>query len=330
MRTRLSVLISLLFALNLCSKVVSAQMEDYEIGNNVDFVFGVDFLNTFQINPKATGGENNFDAGTKLDFEFVNFDLKQILEFRILLDLNAQKVDDEEWKKNADRLELSLKYGIKPRYGSKIYYSSDMSIRTQLLKGYMDDYLFKQTVNSMDLTSALLSPANITLSAGLEYRPQDRSTYFYFSPLALNLKYVKNDTLAQRIVTDVEGDELGPLHGNDIGKNTRTRVGAQLKLRYDVANLNETISWDTYLDMFLAYSEFFSDANSSPVQIEWVNSLSFRVWRPIVFSIDVRATYDPDLLFVDLENEGNYTSDKSYNMLNRILLSFSTKYFIGQ
>ncbi len=330
MRTKLSVVISLLLAMNLCSIGMSAQMEDYEIGNNIDFVFGVDFINTFQINPKATGGENNFDAGAKLDFEFVKFDLKQILEFRTLLDLNAQKVDDDDWKKNADRLELSLKYGIKPSYGSKLYYSSDMSIRTQLLKGHKDDYLFKQTNNAIDLTSAFLSPANITLSAGLEYRPQDQPTYFYFSPMALNLKYVRNESLATKIVNDAEGEPLGLLHGNDVGKKTRTRVGAQFKLRYDVVNPNETIFWDTYLDMFLAYSEFFTDADSSPMQIEWVNSLSFRIWKPILFSIDVRASYDPDLLFVDLENDDSYTDKKSYNMLNRILLSFSTKYFIGQ
>ena len=328
---RLYVLFSFLSLLILCSIGLSAQsgqLGQYEIGNNFDYVFGVDLLNTFQINPKATGGENKFDLGAKLDFNYVKFDLKQIFEFRTLMDLNAQQIDKEDWKKNADRFEVSLKYGFKPRYGSKIYYSSDFSLRTQVLRSYTDDFI--QQGDTRELMTSFLSPANITLSTGLEYRPEDSPTYFYFSPIALNVKYVNNDELANRWIVSREGKDLGTLHGNDLDKKTRTRVGAQAKIRFDGSSKDEKIFWDTYLDLFLAYSEFNSTSNTNPIQAEWVNSLSVRVWKPIVLSIDIRATYDPDLLFVDQENLGSFVDDKSYNMLNRILLSFSTKYFIGE
>jgi len=317
-----------LLSLNFCSKELSAQDLNYELGNNYDFVFGLDLLNTFQINPKATGGENKFDLGTKLDFEFVNFDLKSIFEFRTLVDLNAQKVDTIDWKKNVDRFELSLKYGVKPKYGSKLYYSSDMSIRTQILNSYTDDFL--KDNDTRRIISSFLSPANITVSLGLEYRPKDQATYFYFSPLALNTKYVRNDSLSMRIVQNNKGEDLGTLHGNKIGTNNRTNIGAQFKVRFDFANENQTILWDTYLDVFLAYAEFDTVGEFSPVQAEWVNSITFRIWKPIVLSIDTRTTYDPDLLFVDTTERNVYSDKERYNMINRILLSFSTKYFIGR
>src|SRR5690606_34109129 len=99
---------------------------------------------------------------------------------------------------------------------------------------------FAYTDTTKTVVSGFLSPAYISLAAGLDYKPNEQLSVFY-SPLTGKVTMVMNDSLAA----------IGA-YGVDTGKNVRWELGTSASIKYQ-ANLAENIMLKSKLDLFAAY-----------------------------------------------------------------------------
>lgn len=303
----------------------------YILGNSTQFNLGLDLNQALQINPKTTGGESRIGFGLDLLLNHVNFQYKRIWESKLILTLSCQKEGDEILKKNYDNIELSSKYAIKNSYTDKYMLATDLTFRSSILNTYDYKYLFSK--DSLQLTSKFLSPMNLTYSIGIDYRVAETSQYLYFAPIAINVLHVSNDQLATKAIYDREGNIIGSLHGNVIPTETqipysnansfsksKVRLGSNLKANYSYEN--NRFFWETTLDLFFAYKEINPNDDFNPIQFQWNSRLSFSIHKNLKLSLITDVAYDPDQAFQDTYKENAFTTDKKFNLTQRLTLGF--------
>ena len=173
-------------------------------------------------------------------------------------------------RKNDDRIDFLSKYGYS--LTEKLNVATLFNFRSQLLKGYNypDD-------TTRVLTSDFLSPANVLLSLGLDYKPDDAFSLF-FSPVTARLIVVSDDSLAAK-----------GSYGVDAGKNSTTEFGAFATAAY-TREFNKIVAFKSRLDLFSNYRN-----KPKNIDIFWTNLLSVKFTKALSVSWNVDLIYDDDV-----------------------------------
>jgi hypothetical protein len=138
---------------------------------------------------------------------------------------------------------------------------------------FFDGYTYSNNIGSF--ASTLLSPAYIILSAGFDYKPNDKFSMF-ISPLTSRTTLVMNKALAAK-----------GSYGVPIGKNALYEVGAFASFNYN-NTFSKNIVYKARLDLFSNYLN-----NPGNVDLFMTNQLTIKVAK------NFSATYSLDMIYDD-------------------------------
>ncbi len=217
----------------------------------------------------AAGGENNLNISSLISLYANRKTYKSNWENNLDLGYGIQQLSGGDLRKSEDKIEMNSKYGL--RMTDKINYSFLLNAKSQFTEG------FAYTDTTKTVVSGFLSPAYISLAAGLDYKPNEQLSVFY-SPLTGKVTMVMNDSLAA----------IGA-YGVDTGKNVRWELGTSASIKYQ-ANLAENIMLKSKLDLFAAYIDLRA------VDIYWENLIAFQITKLLTATLTTNLIYDQDIL----------------------------------
>ena len=173
-------------------------------------------------------------------------------------------------RKNDDRIDFLSKYGY--ALNDKLNVATLFNFRSQLLKGYNypDD-------TTRILTSDFLSPANVLISLGFDYKPTESFSVF-FSPVTARLIVVSDDSLSAK-----------GSYGVKPGRNSKTEFGAFATAAY-IREFNKIVAFKSRLDLFSNYRH-----QPKNIDIFWTNLLSLKMTKALSVSWNVDLIYDDDV-----------------------------------
>jgi hypothetical protein len=256
---------------------------------------GLDFAQLLQINPKQGAGQNrlgiggaiNFFAKHKKDrFAWDNLASWQLGLQRLGSGVIAQGSDTKiPFQKAIDELRLNSKAGYAVKKDSKLFIAADFFFMSQLTPTYngTDNYPgnFLSDVSgdgSAVLQSRLFAPAVITLSAGIDYKVSDNLS-FYFSPIGAKWIVVSDDGIAALNV-----------HGNPVGENVFSALGALARVNYSNKFLEDRLVYTSGLILFSNYK-----LEPQNIDVDWVNEIGFNIFKGLQAAITLNVFYDHDV-----------------------------------
>ena len=228
------------------------------------------------------GGDNAISTNALLDL-FANFNKgKNSWENTMKLEYGLVKQGDQGVRKSIDKIDFTTKYGYKN--GGHWYYSALLDFKTQFAKGYN----YSNTEGDDDVkVSNLLAPAYMTLSVGMDYKPNDIFSA-YISPLTSKMTIVNDDDLS----------DAGAF-GVDAGDKFRSEMGAFAKLAVN-KDIMENVNFKSTLDLFTNYSESFGN-----VDVVWDVMINMKINSVLTATINTSLVYDDDVDYIDGdENKG--------------------------
>ena len=197
-------------------------------------------ISQFTQNFWSAGGQNSTTTNGLLNV-YGNYNKRNIRwESSLDLEYGIQNYWAGEIGKSNDKFEMNTKLGIKKT--RKVYYTALLNFRTQFAPGY-SDYNINHDSYLRHMNSDFLSPAYLTLAAGIEYRPK-KIISLVLAPLAGKTTVVVNQELSKEVREGV--------FGVDIGKEIRTEMGWFVRTQFN-ADVMENVSLSTNLDLFGSY-----------------------------------------------------------------------------
>lgn len=197
-----------------------------------------------------------------------DYDDRQRVQFENSLEIKigfitAPSDTVHNYKTNADLFRLNSKLGV--RAIKNLYYTLAAEFKTQFFPNYK--------TNTNDMISNFLSPAQLDVSLGLDYK-LEKSKYklsVMGSPFSYTFVYISNDKIVNPSSFNVEE-----------GKNTANLFGSKLTANFDWTIL-PNISYSSKLDYFTTYDKVIAN---------WENTFNFRVSRYLSAKIFLHARFD--------------------------------------
>lgn len=186
------------------------------------------------------------------------------------LDLNVGylKTTSLGTRKSDDRIDLTSKYGY--ALNSKLNLSLLGNLRTQFFKGY--DY---PDPNTKIYTSKAFAPAYVLLSAGLDYKPDDKLSIF-LSPATARWVIVSDTT-------------LGHLYGVKPGEKSDFQFGAFASIAYNT-ELGKVVTYSGKLDLFSNYLH-----KPGNVDLYMTNMFAAKLSKVLSATWNFNLIYDDDV-----------------------------------
>lgn len=258
---------------------------------------GVTSLNFSQLSLTnwAAGGSNSIsgNALVKLSPDYDNGTLQW--DNDLVLGYGLNKQGNDPVRKSDDQIELSSKLGY--RATKNWFYSALLNFKTQFTEGYDEE----DEVNRPKISN-LLAPGYLTLSLGMDYKPNDQFSLL-LAPASGKITFVLDEELS----------EAGSF-GLDPGQKVRSEFGANIKAVYKNEILKNVIL-DTKLELFSNYFE-----NPQWVDVNWDLLLTLKVNEYISASIMTQLIFDKDIEFdVDTTGDGVYDSVESRVQFKELL-----------
>mgnify|MGYP003320087062 CR=1 FL=1 len=234
----------------------------YNLGNNA-----------YASNPMwYKGGDNNMSLSGDQKLAISRYDENQKTTFEMLLDLKLSAyyttADTVHHLKVSDNLfTWDIKYGYKA--WKKWYYSAQLYAKTPVFEYFNS--------NDTKVKSSFLSPLEVNLSLGMDYKYTSPSKRFVYSlllaPLSYNVKYVKDDRVNETSYGLKEGDSF--LH----------EFGSTLTNKFDW-KMGQNATWSSRLYCFTSYRK---------VLVEFENTFSFNISRFFSARIYAYPRFDDSL-----------------------------------
>lgn len=267
---------------------------------------GVDGAQLLQLNPRVGSGQNRVGFGGAINFSAKYKKKRAVWDNTFVSQFGVQRLGagvigqgtltKVPFQKSIDEIRMDSRLGIKATGKSKLSYASGVNFISQIAPTYKGpasfpgNFLKKLDGKDTRLQSLFFSPAQISVSAGMDFRPNDKWA-IYYSPLAGRFIIVNNDEIAF----------LG-VHGNPVEKsstgtivsaeNIDKQLGTLLRLSY------KTKFWEnkfTYASAIQLYSNYLKDFKYVDLQY-WTNDLSMKIIKGFQLSLTVNAYYDRDVL----------------------------------
>ncbi|MDR2859008.1 MAG: DUF3078 domain-containing protein, partial [Mediterranea sp.] len=214
------------------------------------------------------GGESN--ASVIGNFQlFANYNDKEKLQIENLLEIKigintvSEQLDTTRiYRINTDVFRLSSKIGLQAF--SKWYYTISGEFNTQMFHNY--------TANTNNLISSFLSPANVAISVGMDYKLIKKriNLSVVISPFSYNWRYIENEKVD------------GTRYGLEAGKHSLSNLGSKLQGTLTWI-INPTVTLNSRLLYFTNYKK---------IEAEWENTLNFVLNRYLSTKIFIHPRYD--------------------------------------
>jgi len=269
--------------------------------------FGLDFAQLLQINPKQGAGLNRLGFGSAITFNSRyksaplswettfswQFGLQQ-LGAGVLTKGSSERIP---FQKALDELRLNSQFGNKTAKSSKWFYSADFSFLSQLAPTYAHpeyrgNFLsnFQYNEASGNILSRFLSPATITLAVGMDYKPNDKLSFFY-SPVGAKFLIVASDEIARRGIhgNPVEGQKDSNGDYADF-LNIDRQIGTLLRVKYLAKFWNKKAF---YKSNMLLYSNYLN--NPENIDVDWTNEWGVALFKGLNLNLTLNVFYDDDV-----------------------------------
>ncbi len=215
----------------------------------------------------ASGGENSYSGNAFLNL-FANYKKENIVWDNTLgLGYGLMK-QGTLTKKSDDRIDLTSQFGMKA--SEKWNYSAMLGFKTQFDKGY----------NYPDVSSKisdLFSPAYLTISAGMDYKPSDRFNVF-ISPVTGKMTFVVDDTLS-----------MAGAFGVTPGEKFRAEFGGFVKVFYKQP-IMKNVDLQAKLDLF---SNYLNNPGNIDINAEFLIVMKINEFLAATFN--TMLIYDDDV-----------------------------------
>ena len=214
------------------------------------------------------GGENNMNFFSQQKFEIKRYDPSQKTTFEANFDLKLSfyvtKSDTiHPVRLNDNLFRVDLKYGYKA--WKTWYYSSSFTFKTPMFNLY--------GANSKTLKNSFLSPAEMNLNVGMDYKynKKGRVTYsILLAPLSYSMKYVQN----QRVkVTN---------YGIASNRRALNQWGSSITSKLEWV-ITSDIAWTSRMYVFTNYDDYLA---------EFENTFTFKVNRYFSARLDLYPRFD--------------------------------------
>jgi hypothetical protein len=215
----------------------------------------------------AAGGTNGID-GTVGATMRLNYKKEKLLWENTLIMGYGLKYQGSDRRKIDDKIDFTSKLGYLAF--KNWYYTFQGNYRTQFDKGYAkypvtDDAMFN---------SKFMSPAYITLSLGMDYKPCPDFS-LVLSPVSSKFTLVLSDTLSN----------LGAF-GVKPGRHSNYEFGSNLTASY-VKKLHKNITLDTKLELFTNLLK-----NPENVYVNWRLTMPMQITKYIGTRLELQLIYD--------------------------------------
>lgn len=215
------------------------------------------------------GGESTNNLASNLKLE-ANYNDQERLEFDNSLEINlgfttAPSDTVHQYRTNMDVFRINSKVGLKAI--SRWYYTFGLEFSTQFFSNYK--------TNSNTKISGFMSPANVILSVGMDYKLEKKKANLsiFISPLAYNYRYVAS----KEVDVTAFGIEPGDHSFSEFGSKF------QSNLKWTVI---PSVVWESRIYYFTNYKR---------VEAEWENTFSFVLNRYLSTKLFVHARYDDNV-----------------------------------
>ena len=180
-------------------------------------------------------------------------------------------------EKNEDKIEFQSRFGISAF--KQWYYSGESNFKTQMANGYAFP-------NKITPISAFMAPGFLTVSLGLDYKP-NKDFSLFLSPLTSKTTFVRDTVL-------IAPSKYGLLPGTK--KLVEPGIIVKANWHYQLA---ENIGYDTKGEFFNNYKYPFQK-----VAVEWEQVLLMQINRFITTRIMTSLIYDYNTKFPILDDKG--------------------------
>ncbi|MEM7574427.1 MAG: DUF3078 domain-containing protein [Bacteroidota bacterium] len=318
------------------SSLNAQEEEETPDGWTVGAGLGLDFAQLLQINPKQGAGQNRIGFGSAVNV-FANRKMNRSLwestgswQFglqRLGSGLFAQGATATiPFQKSIDELRLNSKYGVQANDSGKLYWATNFTFLSQATPAYQytgdgapgGNFITDFLDQGVDPLSKLFSPATVTLSIGIDWKPNDNFS-IYYSPLGAKAIIVGDDAIAVQGVhgNPVERDENGVVTSFD---NTDFQVGSLAQIAYKTT-IGERGNFTSGLQLYSNYLR-----NPQNIDVDWNSSLSYELFSNFQLQLLLNIFYDDDVLVqvtdYDFAN-GVRGLGKRVSIAEQILLAYS-------
>ncbi len=284
---------------------------------------GLDFAQLLQINPKVGAGENRIAFGGALNV-FANMkNGKHSWDNSASWKIGVQKLGGGlsilnpdvkvPYQKSIDELRFDTKYGYAISNDNKWYAATELSFLSQVLKAYSGNFM-KDILNpgvEDDPISKFLSPAQLTYSVGIDYKPNDNLS-LYYSPIALKMIIVAADAIADDEAIGADGPTGTSVHGNPWRSltdfdNVDLQMGSLFKAQYqnkffsfqEGDKESHRMLFKTYLALYYDYLQGQKrDVNPDykfHTDVDWGTETSFNIFKGLQIVLTTNLFYDWDV-----------------------------------
>ena len=197
-----------------------------------------------------------------------NYDDRQRVQFENSLEIKlgfitAPSDTVHEWKTNADLFRLNSKLGV--RAIKNLYYTIATELKTQFFSNYK--------TNSNDLVSSFLSPMQLDVSVGMDYKLNKKNYKLSLmgAPFSYTFVYIKNDSIINPMAFNVEQ-----------GRSTASLFGSKVTANLDW-KIAKNISFVSKLEYFTTYKKVIAS---------WENTFDFKLNRYLSTKLFLHARFD--------------------------------------
>lgn len=267
------------------ASIVAAKDTAWKVGGNITATFSQAFFDNW-----SSGGENSFALNGRINL-YSKYQLHNVLwENNLDLAYGFTKQKSTGFRKNDDLFDITSQFGYKA--SKKWYYSAILNIKSQFSTGY--DYASEP----VDTISDFLSPLNVNLALGMDYKPNKQLSVF-LSPINLKLIYV-NDTI------------YSSRNSIEAGENLKTEFGFIAKIKYQ-KEIIKNIDFLTKLDIFYDYLEpnitlYNGSKRMKSPYISWEVLVNMKVYKALSVNLNTHLIYDEN--FRKLDAEGSAKNPK--------------------
>ncbi len=230
---------------------------------------------------------------------------------------------DNEFRKSADLIDLISKVGYGVQGSDKWYYAGLLNFKSQISP--TQELLYNiEGAPVFNQSSKLFAPADISLSLGMDYKPNENFSAF-ISPVASKLRVIANDSIAS---SGVYGNEVRNLvidKYSDWDK-TKTEFGASAVSIYNKKFLKDQINVGTKLELFTDYTN-----KPENVDFIWSTLNTFNPWKFIQISYSTELRYDHDILLTSKADgsplDGGKKRTRGVQFKNLLGIGLTYKFF---
>lgn len=233
------------------------------------------------------GGDNNYSFLCMLTLN-ANYDNRQNIQWENRLEarLGFQTTGESETRRSMKPTDNLLRLRTKLGYKAykTLYYTTQVEAYTQIVPLYEH--------NSDDLRTSFLSPMNLTVSVGLDYKFATKNNKFngnvYLAPCSYNMRYVDRLSLSTK-------------HGVQEGHHAYHNFGPSITIN-TYWQIAKNVSWR---------SRMYWISNLKYTNIEWENTFNFTINKYLSATFFVYPKFD--------DSSTSYKGDNGYIMMQEWL-----------